>query len=427
MILKNIKRWIFTGVIGILLFSVGFSSIVQILYMELAFKLYVSILIMVLGVLFIVVSLKKSFISLIDVICKNKSYGDMSKEKLNKLLYKDKILNKRPKIVVIGGGTGLSVLLRGLKEYTTNITAIVTVADDGGGSGVLREDLGMLPPGDIRSCILALANTEPSMERILQHRFTEGNLKGQNFGNLFMAAMNEEYGSFETAVKEMSNVLAITGAVLPMTLEDVTLYAKLESGDVITGESNIPEKNKELGSRIENVFIKPKNPKPLKESIKAIREADCILLGPGSLYTSIIPNLLVKDIVKEIENARAVKVYISNVMTQPGETDGYNVLDHVEAINKSTKKDLLDYVITNTESIPDEILEKYNDDGAKQLIITDEEEEILNKKNVKVIKGNLIDIKKNYIRHDTNKLSKIIIDLTIKNLEERVGLGDFKI
>ena len=415
MMLNNIKKWLSTGVIGIMFFSVGFSSILQRIHLDLEFKLYISILSMLLGTLLIVISLKKSFISLIDIIYKNKSYGDMSKEKLNKLLYKDKSLNKRPKIVVIGGGTGLSVLLRGLKEHTTNITAIVTVADDGGGSGVLREDLGMLPPGDVRSCILALANTEPSMERILQHRFAEGNLKGQNFGNLFMAAMNEEYGSFETAVKEMSNVLAVTGKVIPMTLENVKLYAKLESGDVIAGESNIPEKNKELGSRIENVFIKPKNPKPLKESIEDIREADCIILGPGSLYTSVIPNLLVKDIVKEIENSKGIKVYIANVMTQPGETDGYNVLNHIEAIHKSTKKDLVDYVITNTESIPDETLEKYNDDGAKQLIITDEEEYILNKKNIKVIKGNLIDIKKNYIRHDTNKLSKIIIDLTIKN------------
>lgn len=421
---ENLKKWIATGIIGILIFSFGFSYIIQKMDLGLEVKLHTSILIILVGLVFIAISLKKSFISLIDVISKNKSYGNMSKEKLNKLLYKDKILNKRPKIVVIGGGTGLSVLLRGLKEQTTNITAIVTVADDGGGSGVLREDLGMLPPGDIRNCILALANTEPSMERILQHRFTEGNLKGQNFGNLFMAAMNEEYGSFETAVKEMSNVLAVTGKVIPMTLEDVTLYAKLENGDVITGESNIPEKNKELGSRIENVFIKPKNPNPLKESIDAIREADCILLGPGSLYTSIIPNLLVKDIVKEIENARAIKVYIANVMTQPGETDGYNVLDHIEAINKSTKKDFVDYVITNTENISDETLEKYNDDGAKQLIITDEEEEILNRKNIKVIKGNLIDIKKNYIRHDTNKLNKIIIDLTIKNLEERVDLDE---
>lgn len=329
-------------------------------------------------------------------------------------------LELAPKVVVIGGGTGLSILLRGLKQFTSNITAIVTVADDGGGSGVLREDLGMLPPGDIRSCILALANTEPSMEKILQYRFTEGSLKGQSFGNLFVAAMNEVYGNFETAIKEMSNVLAVTGQVLPMTLEDVRLYAELENGDIIAGESNIPEKNKELNSKIERVFIKPENPKPLKEAIQAIREADCILLGPGSLYTSVIPNLLAKDIAKEVKNSKAIKVYATNVMTQPGETDGYNVIDHIDAISKSINMDLVDYVITNAESIPSDTLEKYYKDGAKQLIITKEEEKILEKRNIKVIKDNLIDIKKDYIRHDANALSKIIIDLTVANLEHRL-------
>lgn len=399
-----IKRWFFMGVLGVLIFAHGFSE--------------VSLMFMFTGIVFMGVGVKKSFDSLLEVVCKNKSYGDVSKDKINKLLYKDRILNKRPKIVVIGGGTGLSVLLRGLKEHTTNITAIVTVADDGGGSGVLREDLGMLPPGDIRSCILALANTEPSMEKILQYRFKEGSLKGQSFGNLFMAAMNEAYGNFERAVKEMSNVLAVTGKVLPMTLEDVTLYAKLESGDVITGESNIPEKNAELGSRIENVFLKPRNPKPLDETLEAIREADCILLGPGSLYTSVIPNLLVKGVAKEIENSKAIKVYASNVMTQPGETDEYNILDHVEAIHKSTKRDLIDYVICNKENIPDSTLKKYNKDGAKQLIMTEEEEKLLREKDIEVIKDCLIDIKKDYIRHDANRLSEIIVQLAIENLEE---------
>lgn len=414
----GIKRWITMGVAGIIIFSIGFSNLAQILLMKMESKFHIATSLMVVGIAFMILSVKKTFISIIEVICNNKSFGDISKDKLNKLLYKDKILNKRPKVVVIGGGTGLSVLLRGLKEHTTNITAIVTVADDGGGSGVLREDLGMLPPGDIRSCILALANTEPAMEKILQYRFQEGSLKGQSFGNLFIAAMNEIYGNFETAIKEMSNVLAVTGKVLPMTLEDVTLYAKLESGDVIVGESNIPKKNKELGSKIENVFTRPKNPKPLDEAIEAIRDADCILLGPGSLYTSVIPNLLVENIIKEIENAKGLRVYISNVMTQPGETDGYSVLDHVEAINRATKKKLIDYVVANTESIPQETLEKYYKDGAKQVLITDEDERILNEKSISVIKDNLIDIKKSYIRHDANRLSEIIIKLTMEKLEE---------
>lgn len=330
-------------------------------------------------------------------------------------LYKERntntVLKKGPKIVAIGGGTGLSVLLRGLKKHTPNITAIVTVADDGGGSGVLREDLGMLPPGDIRNCLLALANTEPTMEKILQYRFKEGSLKGQNFGNLFIAVMNEIYGSFELAIKEMSNVLAITGQVLPMTLQDVKLYARLKNGHIVQGESSIPRKCIELNSSIESVFIKPKKVQPLKETIEAIKASDCIILGPGSLYTSIIPNLLVHEILKEIEQSSAVKIYIANTMTQPGETDNYSVLDHVNAIKNNTSKNIIDYVIANTEDVPKYALERYINDGSRPVIISDEEEEKLLNQNIVVIKDNLIDIKKDYIRHDNNRLSDIIMKL----------------
>ncbi|MFA5524198.1 MAG: gluconeogenesis factor YvcK family protein, partial [Tissierellales bacterium] len=267
----------------------------------------------------------------------------------NKKQYENKCLTKAPKVVVIGGGTGLSVFLRGLKEYTHDITAIVTVADDGGGSGILREDLGMLPPGDIRSCIIALANTEPAMEKLLQYRFKEGRLKGQSFGNLFIAAMNEIHGNFEKAIKEMSSVLAVTGKVLPMTLENVKLYARLEDEHIIEGESNISVKSCEYRSRIDSVYIKPEKVKPVEEAIMAIREADCIVLGPGSLYTSVIPNILVEDIANEICQSKATKVYISNVMTQPGETDNYGVLEHVNAIIKHSKDCIIDYVIANIE------------------------------------------------------------------------------
>lgn len=332
-----------------------------------------------------------------------------------KLYIKSKLPPFGYKIVAIGGGTGLSVFLRGLKKFTSNITAIVTVADDGGGSGILREDLGMLPPGDIRSCLLALANTEPAMEKLLQYRFKEGRLKGQSFGNLFIAAMNEIYGNFEKAIKEMSNVLAVTGKVLPMTLEDVKLFAKLENGQIIEGESKIPIKNGEQGSVIDHVFIKPNKAKPVDETIEAIRNADCIVLGPGSLYTSVIPNLLVEGIVEEINKSNALKIYIVNVMTQPGETDNYSVLDHVKAIHKHTKKEIIDYVVVNTEKVPDNILELYRQDGANIVTITDLEEKILMKNNIITIKHDLIDIKKNYIRHDAVKLSKIIVDIIDKS------------
>ncbi|TJX15220.1 YvcK family protein [Tissierella creatinini] len=319
--------------------------------------------------------------------------------------------NNQPKIVAIGGGTGLSILLRGLKEFTPNITAIVTVADDGGGSGVLREDLGMLAPGDIRACLLALANTEPTMEKVLQYRFTEGQLKGQSFGNLFLAAMNEIYGSFELAIKEASNVLSITGKVFPMTLEDVRLHCELENGDIVKGESIIPTEALKKGCKIKKMFMDPSITYPLDDAIDAIKEADLIVMGPGSLYTSIVPNLLVNDIVGTIYKAKAPKVYICNVMTQPGETDGFGVLEHVQGILNHSREDFLDYVIANTEEIPEETLNKYITDGARPVVLKAEDENILASKNIKLIKERLIEIKSNYIRHDNLLVSKLLIDI----------------
>lgn len=322
-----------------------------------------------------------------------------------------KELKEASKVVVIGGGTGLSILLRGLKQFTSNITAIVTVADDGGGSGKLREDLGMLPPGDIRSCLLALANTEPSMEKLIQYRFTDGILKGQNFGNLFIAAMNSIYGSFEEAIRETSNVLAVTGKVLPMTLEDVRLCAVLENGETTKGESQIPLDAIKNGSRIDYIYMDPKISNPLPESVEAIKDADIIVLGPGSLYTSVIPNLLVNHITDTIYESKAKKIYISNVMTQPGETDNYSLINHVDAIIKHSREGFLDYVIGNTEGIPIETLNKYIKDGSKPVLIEEGHREILRSRNIRLIGYNLIDVEKNYIRHDNVLLSKILIDI----------------
>ena len=229
-----------------------------------------------------------------------------------------------PKIAAIGGGTGLSTMLRGLKQYTRNLTAIVTVADDGGGSGMLREDLGMPPPGDIRHCMEALANVEPVMGELLSYRFPKdsGSLGGQSFGNLILAALNGISPSFDQAVARMSEVLAITGRVLPVTNEDVRLEATFENGTSVVGESKISRFKKEQDCRIRKVRLLPEHPPALPETLRAIREADLILLGPGSLYTSVIPNLLVDGVAEAIRASDALKIYICNIMTQDGETEG---------------------------------------------------------------------------------------------------------
>lgn len=320
-------------------------------------------------------------------------------------------MNSPIKVVTIGGGSGLSVLLRGLKKYTQAITAIVTVADDGGGSGVLREDLGMLPPGDLRNCILALANTEPVMEQLLQYRFEEGVLKGQNFGNLLIAAMNGISNNFEEAIKRVNDVFAVTGKVLPATLKDVELAAILNNGHKVVGESLIPEKALQYQTNIQEVFLMPANATALPEALEAIEAADLIVFGPGSLYTSVIPNLLLGDVVQALKETRAPKVYVSNLMTQPGETDGLSIREHVEAIINHTDPKILDFVVVNNGEIPFDIMEKYEKEQAFPLLLTEDDLSYFEKTGVKPLIDDYTEIKKMYLRHNAEKVAEHILKL----------------
>ena len=274
-----------------------------------------------------------------------------------------------PKITAIGGGTGLSTMLRGLKKYTRNLTAVVTVADDGGGSGVLRRDIGMPPPGDIRHCMEALANVEPIMQRLLTYRFTEGGLAGQSFGNLILAALNGVTGSFEEAVSQMSQVLAITGRVLPVTSADVQLEAVFENGARVVGESRICDVKKQQDCRIHHVELIPAKPKALPAALEAIREADLLLLGPGSLYTSVIPNLLVEGVVEAICRSEALKIYVCNIMTQEGETEGYTAADHVDALLSHGAPGLVDLCLANSAPVRPGLVEKYREEDAAPILV----------------------------------------------------------
>ena len=357
------------------------------------------------------------------VVLAKRGYIDINiDEDLEELIDDDVILLKGPKIVVIGGGTGLSTMLRGLKNYTSNITAIVTVGDDGGGSGVLREDLGILPPGDIRNCILALARTEPLMEELLQYRFKDGRLKNQNFGNLFLAAMDGISDNFEDAVQKMSSVLAVKGKVLPVTLEDMVLEVELENGNKVRGESIIGEEVIEQDSRIKKLKIFPEDAKALDDAISAIEDADAIVLGPGSLYTSILPNLLVKDITRSIKKSKALKLYICNIMTQPGETQKFSVSDHIKVIFDHCGRDIIDCVIANEESIHPDLRDKYYAEGS-DIVNLDIEE--LEKLGVDVVKDDLTETQKTYVRHNAQKLAKIIIETVMerKMLYDRKNAG----
>ena len=316
-----------------------------------------------------------------------------------------------PKITAIGGGTGLSTMLRGLKQYTRNLTAIVTVADDGGGSGVLRQDLGMPPPGDIRHCMEALANVEPVMGKLLTYRFPmdSGSLAGQSFGNLLLAALNGVSGSFDQAVASMSEVLAITGRVLPVTNEDVRLEATFENGTSVVGESKISAFKKAQDCRIEKVRLLPESPPALPETLRAIKDADLILLGPGSLYTSVIPNLLVDGVGEAIRASDALKIYICNIMTQDGETEGYTVSDHVAALlAHGGGPGLVDICLANSAKVRPGLVAKYRQEDAAPIRIDRERVEALG---VELVERPLASETSDYARHSFSRLAVSVMEL----------------
>ncbi|MBS3899943.1 MAG: YvcK family protein [Dethiobacter sp.] len=318
------------------------------------------------------------------------------------------------KIAAIGGGTGLSALLRGLKKYSSNLSAIVNVTDDGGSSGRLREKLAILPPGDIRNCLLALANTEPLLEKVFQYRFAaiEG-LHGHNLGNLFLAALSDEFG-FEEALSVASRVLAVKGEVLPVTLDNVNLVAHFSGGRVIRGESRITAER----GQICRLFLDPDTSQIYPAAAQAIREAEIVLVGPGSLYTSVLANLLVPGAATAIRESKARKVYICNVMTQPGETDGYTAADHLQAIDEHVGPGLFDLVLVNNNlDIPASLLDKYRHEGSVPVL---PDVERLGQMGVSILSGNLMSHHE-LVRHDSEELAKIIFSQDLMFSKANVG------
>lgn len=316
--------------------------------------------------------------------------------------------NRDKRIVCIGGGTGISTMLRGIKKYTDNLTAIVAVSDNGGSSGMLRRELNMLPPGDIRNCLLALADTEPIMQEVLNYRFTEGSLKGQSLGNLFIAALNDIYGNFEMAVEKANSVLAVKGRVLPVSVENINLCAHHDDDSHTIGESEIVLACKKERKKINKVYFTPAKPRAYPKALAEIMAADTIVIGPGSLYTSIIPNLMIEGISQGIKDSKAKVIYVSNLMTQPGETDYFTLKKHLDVIEEYLGKNVIDIVIVNDEEINIDILKAYEEDEAKQVII-----DIISDDNLRVIRRPLVEIsdQEKYIRHDHDLIGKLIVDL----------------
>lgn len=322
-----------------------------------------------------------------------------------------------PRIAALGGGTGLSTMLRGLKSSGADVTAIVTVTDDGGGSGVLRRELGMLPPGDVRNCLLALANAEPVMEQVMNHRFKEGSLAGQNLGNLVLAALNELTGSFEEAVASMSQVMAITGRVIPVTDANLSLYAQFDNGVSIAGETSITDYKKSSDALIRRMILVPPGARALPSALEAIDRADMIVMGPGSLYTSVLPNLLIREVAEHIRASDALKVYVCNVMTQDGETEGYSASDHVKALFDQTGGRLFDWVLVNDRPINDEVRALYARENAVPVPI---DEEALAALGVQVRRAAVGSVQGSLFRHDPAALSRALMDFYRQNANTRI-------
>ncbi len=426
----KIKRWLLAGFLGLIIEMLGmllvFNSLLDDSNLEWERKFYCQItyastslgiwgqwpqvlVFPLLGVGLVLLGFYRSSRSLLIFLAPN-----LRRKELVERAYQKKYLQKGPKITAIGGGTGLSTVLRGLKEYTENITAVVSVADDGGSSGKLRNELGMLPPGDIRNCLAALADQESLLDSLFQYRFSEQHLSGHCMGNLLLAALNDMSGDLEQAIHSLSQIFAIRGQVLPVTLEPVSLGAEFMDGEIVLGESVIPEQKKP----IKRVFLEPSFCRTLPEVLKAIKESDLILLAPGSLYTSLLPNLLVHGIREALAESTAVKVYVCNIMTQQGETNGYTASRHVQEIQK-VSGNILDYVLVNTAEMSKEMREIYRKESST-LVKPDLRK--LEKLGVKVIAGDFIKEGKS-IRHDTEKIARIVNDLAQQNWQQPKRVG----
>ena len=409
----RIKRWLGLLIAGIVFLSLAAAYVLVDIYRSqplppyfyyLTFqfipRIYRALILFGLATISITVSLYKLGHSLISpfLLPRHGSVVDF--------VYQRRVRERGPKVVVIGGGTGLSTLLRGMKEHTDRLTAIVTVADDGGSSGELRRKLGVLPPGDLRNCITALADAESLTTQLFQYRFGQGTgLDGHSFGNLFIAAMSEITGDFPRAVAESCSVLAVRGRIIPSTLRDVTLCAELVPATEITeerayqveGESRIPES----GLPIDRVFLRPESAQAYPEAIRALLQADLIVVGPGSLYTSVMPNLLVRGIVDAIRVSPAFKVYVCNIATQPGETDGYSVSDHVRALRNHAGPKLCDIVLAN-----DNLSGKLPPSSDSELVRADE----LPPGEAQLITADLAEAENNW-RHDSRKLAQRLMQV----------------
>ncbi len=413
--LKNsskMKRWIFLCVVGISLVLFGMATILDSESLT-TLKVILVVGCFIIGFTSIVISIifmqKRTLELLVE-------QSDTRKEKnnVNTLIFNKKVFNQGPKVVVIGGGTGLNSVLKGLKHYTDNITAIVTVSDYGNGASFSRDQLKLLPIEDIKESLVALSYDEESVEKLLNFQFKYGKLANLSFGDIFFFAMNQTNGSFYKSIENSKNILNMTGRVIPGTLDSIKICAELEDGTVVENRDSITEMVAKNATKISRVYITPTNTIPAPGVLDAIREADAIVIGPGSLYTNVIPNILIKGIAREIKKSRATKIYVSNIMTEMGQTDNYTLSDHLKAIIDYVGEGVIDYCIYDTGEVVPEFIQKYNLKGADIVIPDIKECKALG---INLVQRNLSTIEDFSIRHDPDVIASTIIQLVCDELK----------
>ncbi len=415
----KLKRWVFLWLMGSVVLITGIAGglgrkyeqvhfrIPPLQKVEKAIRLHIrqmrplDLWLIIIGGAAMIFAMRRGYYAILAIIYPGRGSHFM------RLAYERARRRRGPKVVAIGGGTGLPNLLTGLKEFTDNLTAVVTVSDDGGSSGRLRRQFDMPPPGDLRNCLVALADSEPLMGQLLQHRFAKkGELQGHTFGNLFLAALSEVSGDFSRAMVESSRVLAVRGRVLPVTLDLVQLSARLKNGKLVVGETRIRSRK----SPIESVQLVPPRVRPNPEALKEISRADIIVFGPGSLFTSIVPNLLVPGVKEAIGGAKAIKIFVCNVMTEPGETDGFSAADHIDVLARYLGAGALDGVLLNNQEPSRRQLARYRAEGASLVEI---DVERLRMMGISAVKVNLLGRGHTYIRHDPALLARAVVKFAV--------------
>lgn len=410
---NKMKRWMFLILVGILLACYGLAEIL--VMKEISFQeVGKVIVIFVLGFIAIVLGLIFLNKRTLEVLIESTDERMENKKNVNikSLIFNKTVYDKGPNIVVIGGGTGLNTVLTGLKNYTNNLTAIVAVSDYGEAISNSRKELEMLPLGDIKDSIVSLASKEEQIEKLMNYEFKTGKLKGLNFSDIYFSAMKNITGNFEDSIIKSNEIFNMVGKVMPVTLDEMKIVAELANGYIVEEKSRIPEVVSDKITKISRIMLNPSNCRPAPGVVDAIKNADCIIIGPGSLYTNVIPNLLVNGVAKAIKESTAIKVYVSNIMTEPGQTDNYSVTDHINAIIEHCGTGIIDYCIYDTGEIIPEFIKKYNLEG-QDLV----EQDVDKIKGIKFLQRNLSMISNDLIRHDPSLVAASIIELICDDLK----------